>query len=263
MKAFRIGRKAAGHWINKTPPIRGGYQQFPSLASDASEKAAYTLHIESDDGVETQPVTPADDTLQIPADSLSPPDSPPRRDQGLGTACSRASSRCSRRAVSGERRFSDCDEKNPELPFLHDVEKEPLAPKPRLNMTPEEYTEFAIKQGQKFDSQDFPSLDLDVQQAITEKYMALHEQINEQGLYNCPYVEYGKESVRYLTLFALFIVTLRQEWYFTSAIFLGLFWVSIVPYKDLQPSPYLTHTSTKSCSLLTMLAIEQSLQFSP
>lgn len=234
MKAFRIGRKAAGHWINKTPPIRGGYQQVPSLASDASEKAAYTLHIQSDDGVETQDVTPANDTLQIPTDSLSPPDSPPRRDQGTGTACSRASSRCSRRAVSGERRFSDADEKNPELPFLHDVEKTPLAPKPRLNMTPEEYTEFAIKQGQKFDSQDFPSLDLEVQQAITEKYMALHEQISEQGLYNCNYLAYGKECIRYLSLFALFIVTLRQGWYVTSALFLGLFWVSTLSSKDAQ-----------------------------
>lgn len=230
MKAFRIGRKPAGHWINRTPPIRGGYQQLSSLASDASEKAAYTLHIQSDYGVEPQDATSdRGDSLQIPTDSLSPPDSPTRRDQGLGTACSRASSRCSRRAVSGERRFSAGDEKCPELPFLHDVEKEPLAPKSRFNMTPEEYTEFAIKQGQKFDSQDFPSLDLDVQQAITEKYMALHKEIEEQGLYTCPYIEYGKECVRYLSLFALFIVTLRQGWYLTSAIFLGLFWVSKSP----------------------------------
>ena len=31
--------------------------------------------------------------------------------------------------------------------------------------------------------------------------------------------------IRYTSLFVMFLFALRQEWYMTSAVFLGLFWV--------------------------------------
>ncbi len=72
---------------------------------------------------------------------------------------------------------------------------------------------------------DNPSLDPEVQAAIQRDYRALHEQIKAEGLYQCRYSEYAKESVRYGMLFAAFAGFLYCKWYLTSAIFLGLFWV--------------------------------------
>ena len=72
---------------------------------------------------------------------------------------------------------------------------------------------------------DNPSLDPETQAAITKEYRAMHEQIKDMGLYQCPYQEYGKEMIRYSILFGAFIALLRAEWYLTSAVFLGMFWV--------------------------------------
>lgn len=74
---------------------------------------------------------------------------------------------------------------------------------------------------------EWPSLDAETQRNITLEYRALHEQVKLHGLYNCRYSEYGKEMIRYSILFTAFLVLLRAEWYLTSAIFLGMFWVSI------------------------------------
>lgn len=70
-----------------------------------------------------------------------------------------------------------------------------------------------------------PSLDVETQKAIIEDYRALHQQIKDEGLYQCRYSEYAKESIRYALLFAAFAGLLYIKWYLTSAIFLGLFWV--------------------------------------
>lgn len=75
------------------------------------------------------------------------------------------------------------------------------------------------------EAQNYPSLDPKVQEEIARKYQLLHERVQDAGLYECPYIEYGKEMMRYSTLFTLFLVALRYEWYMTSAVFLGLFWV--------------------------------------
>jgi delta8-fatty-acid desaturase len=71
-----------------------------------------------------------------------------------------------------------------------------------------------------------PSLDAETQQQIIMDYRALHEQIKAEGLYQCNYSAYGWESIRYGTLFTAFAFLLYSEWYLTSALFLGLFWVS-------------------------------------
>jgi delta8-fatty-acid desaturase len=71
----------------------------------------------------------------------------------------------------------------------------------------------------------YPSLDSQTQEAITKEYRALHERVNNEGFYVCRYSEYGKDSIRYVVLFAAFLLFLNAKWYLTSAIFLGMFWV--------------------------------------
>lgn len=73
-----------------------------------------------------------------------------------------------------------------------------------------------------------PSLDVETQKAIIQDYRALHQQIKDEGLYQCRYSEYAKESIRYACLFAAFATLLYIKWYLTSAIFLGLFWVCLI-----------------------------------
>ena len=71
-----------------------------------------------------------------------------------------------------------------------------------------------------------PSIDPETQQQILLDYRELHEQIKAEGLYKCNYSAYGYESIRYATLFGSFAFLLYHQWYLTSALFLGLFWVS-------------------------------------
>lgn len=74
---------------------------------------------------------------------------------------------------------------------------------------------------------EWPALDLETQQSITREYQALHEEIKARGLYKCRYSNYAIESIRYAILFGAFLYFLRSQWYITSAIFLGLFWVCL------------------------------------
>lgn len=75
---------------------------------------------------------------------------------------------------------------------------------------------------------DNPSVDPDTQRAIVHEYRALHQQIKDEGLYQCRYGEYAKESVRYAALFGLFLYLVHVEWYLTSSLALGLFWVRLL-----------------------------------
>ncbi|KAG9590044.1 fatty acid/sphingolipid desaturase, partial [Aureobasidium melanogenum] len=73
-----------------------------------------------------------------------------------------------------------------------------------------------------------PSVDEHTQLAIAMDFRALHERVKNEGFYDCPYIEYGKELIRYSLLFSTFIYFLRAEWYLTSACFLGIFWQQIM-----------------------------------
>ncbi|RYN48430.1 Delta 8-(E)-sphingolipid desaturase [Alternaria tenuissima] len=75
---------------------------------------------------------------------------------------------------------------------------------------------------------DNPSLDVETQKAIVQNYRLLHQQFKDEGLYQCRYSEYAKESIRYGLLFAAFGGFLYIKWYMTSAVFLGLFWQQIM-----------------------------------
>ena len=90
------------------------------------------------------------------------------------------------------------------------------------------YTDWAEHQEIDKDNQGYPSLDPAVQQDITQKYRALHQRVHDEGFYNCPYLEYGKEAARYALLFGASMLALRHGWYVTSAFFLGLFWHQIM-----------------------------------
>jgi hypothetical protein len=91
----------------------------------------------------------------------------------------------------------------------------------------DDYISRAVQGEINSDMKDFPSLDMQTQREINLKYRALHDRVAREGFYQCRYSEYGKEAIRYTTLFALFLLTLRSGWYITSAAFLGLFWVGV------------------------------------
>lgn len=98
-------------------------------------------------------------------------------------------------------------------------------------LSPTEYTAWAVEQDIERDLTDYPSLEPAVQQDITRKYRALHQKVQDMGYYDCPYLEYGKECIRYVTLFIGFITLLRAEWYIASGICLGVFWVRPRPFR--------------------------------
>ena len=83
----------------------------------------------------------------------------------------------------------------------------------------------AVEQAFDVDVKDYPSVDRGTQQRIVRKYRELHNKVKREGYYHCQYKEYAKELSRYVTIFAIFLVSLRAGWYITSAAFLGLFWV--------------------------------------
>ncbi|EHK47020.1 hypothetical protein TRIATDRAFT_217433 [Trichoderma atroviride IMI 206040] len=93
---------------------------------------------------------------------------------------------------------------------------------------PVQYTDWAVQQGVDEGMRDYPSVDPAVQQGIVNRYRALHQQIRDEGLYSCRYIEYGKEMIRYTSLFIGFLTALYFEWYMTSAVMLGLFWHQIM-----------------------------------
>lgn len=76
-----------------------------------------------------------------------------------------------------------------------------------------------------FDKAKYPSLDLQTQDEIVQKYRALHERLEAEGLYKCNYWSgYGVECIRYSIAFVLFILCLRTGWYITAAFPLGFLW---------------------------------------
>lgn len=209
MVAYRIGRKPMGPWISKTPPIRGGIfrksslhtePEIPDMSISDPESSSDTDDY-SDELSSTN--TPAS-LSQCSSPSLSSIDGPGARIPGLSLGLGQKGLR--RRIASSSASSVG-------------------AASPPTNC-PVKYTDWAVQQGIEKGLRDYPSLDPKVQQGVVNRYRALHQQIRDEGLYNCRYVEYGKEMLRYTTLFACFLFALHHGWYMTSAVFLGLFWVS-------------------------------------
>lgn len=189
MNRFCIGR-VAGNWINMAPPIQGG------------------VYRTNDEGNEDDTDVSLDDDASVITDS--------------GIDCGTASDNSSVTDL-----LSSDDEKD-------GLRKRKTA-KGRAEkaitveaMTPAQFVSSAVQAEIDADLAKYPSLDYETQRDIAVRFQALHQRIRDENYYQCRYREYGKEMVRYLSLFALFIYTLRKEWYFVSACFLGLFWHQIM-----------------------------------
>ncbi|KAJ7601218.1 delta 8-sphingoloid desaturase protein [Mycena floridula] len=65
----------------------------------------------------------------------------------------------------------------------------------------------------------------EVQARHSAAYKRLHQRVIEAGLYDTPYLTgYGPEVLRYVLLGSLSAFAYRNNWFITSALFLGLMW---------------------------------------
>lgn len=215
MKTYRIGRVRLP-WTNLEPPIRAGpdaYRNF-SHANDVN----IVVDDEVDQVIVETATTVSDsddqaDSSSIFSANLSPGEPLSSRNSSVGP--DETESDCKRRdaftttstLAAGPDAASSC----------------PINAK---NLSREAYTAAMEKKEIADGIRDYPSLDTATQQTIRTEYDALHQRIKDQGLYDCPYSEYGKELIRYSMLFFSFIYLVHVGWYLTSSVFLGLFWVS-------------------------------------
>ncbi|KAF5676613.1 delta-5 delta-6 fatty acid desaturase [Fusarium heterosporum] len=177
-----------GSWVNRTPPIRGGI--FRKDAPDEKEIELSDSSVASD--------ADADET------------------SSLSDAVSSASEACSTTGidVKGSEGLKQRGAKIQEN---------------RKRTATLTVANAGVAREIQHDLETFPSpSDARVQRDIARKYQLLHQKVHDMGLYKCPYIDYGKELARYTTLFALFGLALHNEWYITSAMFLGLFWHQIM-----------------------------------
>ncbi|KAK1751382.1 fatty acid desaturase-domain-containing protein [Echria macrotheca] len=198
MKAFRIGLKPPGIWTNTTPPIRGGVykkRQGTDTVDDVSD---------SEDSLLSETVASLFDS------SIS---------SSLASLTSNE---------SDIDRLSVKDKATPILKMSQRDPDDPLSAETMFTGSPAAFTDWAENQDIDRDLREYPSVCPAVQQEIARKYKTLHQRVHDEGFYDCPYLEYGKEMARYTSLFAAFIVALRCEWYMSSAFFLGLFWHQIM-----------------------------------
>ena len=198
MKRYCIGR-IVGQWKNMTPPIQGGVYQVQEEDDTESSSDIPSIIIDDDKQDSGIDCDTASDTSSI---DLSIKKGPHKRlVYGHDNAIERIDS-----AVD----IAYKDETTTRL------------------RSPAEYVANTVQEEIDADVAKYPSLDFDTQRDIALKFEALHQRVKDEGFYQCRFIEYGKEMVRYSTLFALFIFTLKKEWYFVSACFLGLFWHQIM-----------------------------------
>ena len=208
MNKYRIGRIAIDEpWVNFNPPIRGGIFR-PITTHDSTSDDEDSGSDLSSSSLDYSSATSLEDVDPVPSASALY-----RRHSNVAKPAAR---HLSLSGASDPK--STIDDKTDAL----------FSSSNRVHQTPTSYTTSVEQEEIDRDLEHYPSLDLSTQQNITLKYQQLHQRIKDEGLYDCRYREYGKEFLRYSLFFALFIVTLRSEWYMTSACFLGLFWHQIM-----------------------------------
>lgn len=191
-----------GHWTNLTPPIRGGVY---SLISD-------------EDTTDIDDLSDAS-TLCTRTTSL---DIDPTKDEV-------------RERLGYDPELDDGSQDEQTHLQVPGRRRKASARQSPILITPEAYIAKAM-QGEIADSlRDYPSLDDATQRSISSAYQDLHQQVKDHGYYSCRYSEYAKEITRYLIIFSLFATALYCQWYFTSAAFLGLFWVSETSHRPTPP----------------------------
>lgn len=251
MKAYRIARVRLP-WTNLVPPIRAGPDAYRNFSHE-NGGSEISINAVSDDEVVMETASTSSesddqaDSASIFSANLSPSEPLSSRTSSVGPE--ETESDCKRRDVrsttsdtnaAGSKTASSC----------------PINPK---NLSREAYTAAMERKEISDGIRDYPSLDDATQHEIRAEYEILHQRVKDQGLYTCAYSEYGKEMIRYSMLFSAFLYLLHIEWYITSSVFLGLFWVSsslsMTPTPDSMTD---RKSSNKSCSLRTTAVTEGS-----
>lgn len=206
MNKYRIGR-IDEPWVNFTPPIRGGIfrdnieaaRDGPDDEDSEDDSSTWSSRLESTNSSTTSidSITSGDVCSSVMRNSHS--------DEGLDLYFSSVHQDRTKERTNQSLNAQSNDHQR---------------------LSPQDYTSSAVQKAIDDDVRDYPSLDAGTQRAITLKYQVLHQRVKDEGFYDCHYIEYGKEIIRYTLLFSLFFTSLRAEWYLTSACFLGLFWVS-------------------------------------
>jgi sphingolipid 8-(E)-desaturase len=196
MKAFRIGRKPPGIWTNRTPPIRGGVftkddEEIPLMTVDTLDSSE-------------------DSSITDSADGLS--------ETSLPTSLSSI----------GSDTGDDVEKPGRASPWKEVSDQAGSPPSKVFVGNPIAFTAWAEQQDITRDMASYPPVDPVTQQNIAMKYKALADRVQAEGYYECRYIEYGREAVRYTLLFTLTMVGLYKEWYMSSAFFLGLFWHQVM-----------------------------------
>lgn len=190
MHKYQIGR-VEGQWQDFVPPIQGG--QFRSRTGDA----AIEPRVEEQDSSE-------EDRSAEPSPIFEP------------------SARRSRR-LRKRRGSSDADSET-SATSLESFELDKPSIDTQGQLTLEQLTNEALQR----DLDVFPSLDATTQRTIVEKYRALDERIKAEGLYQCNYVDYFIETMRYSLLAGLAYFFLQKQWFALSGVFLGVLWHQLV-----------------------------------
>lgn len=242
MKAYRIGR-VQQPWTNLVPPIRAAtantnvewknqeplpapQEQIASLppSSNTSESGQGETDDSDDASIFSKVISSSNSSVGVSDEEAEPLlKCPESNAQGEGLEASVLR----RRNIIQQQQ----EEQDVEVLLAATDDSETVPTTTSLfnkNLSRAAFTA-ALEQKEVADGiRSYPSLDPETQQSIRREYAALHKIVQDQGLYNCPYAEYGKEMIRYSALFAAFLSLLRAEWYLTSAIFLGLFWQQIM-----------------------------------
>ncbi|KAK0383479.1 hypothetical protein NLU13_9390 [Sarocladium strictum] len=228
IKAFRIGRKPAGPWTNMTPPIRGGVYRKPQTIDASPDLIIDRAYLsETDSSVSDSESSSSPHSAK---DGLAPLDD----QRSLASSVTSVYNSSDDDSVEALKKkvCSASDLLGPDMTGLRQRALPPPAREAKLDairrLSPTEYTAWAVEQDIDRDLSEYPSLEPAVQQDITQKYRDLHQKVQDMGYYECPYTEYGKECIRYITLFTGFITLLHYEWYIASAICLGVFWQQIM-----------------------------------
>lgn len=205
MKAYRIGRVQLP-WTNLVPPIHGGVHRRLTDDNDDTEVDLESIAPSNSDSAEVSSLFSAQ-REPVSSDEDEP-------EQVATTEVEKTDREGDASQVRLRIKSHPTGPTNPDA-----------SPLPMEKLSPEAYTA-AMEQKEIADSvRKYPSLDQDTQDAIRAEYRALHKLVQENGLYECHYSEYGKEAIRYAIIFSCFLFFLRIEWYIPSACFLGFFWV--------------------------------------
>jgi delta8-fatty-acid desaturase len=198
IKRYRIGR-TVGQWKNMTPPIQGGIyhtKEEDDAGAPPGDASIITDDDQQDSGINCDTTF---DTSSV--------DLPLKK-------------RLCKQLSHGQDNAIERVDSAVDVAHKHTATT-------RLR-SPAELVANTVQQEIDADIAKYPSLDFDTQRDIALRFEVLHQRVKNEGFYQCRFIEYGKEILRYSALFALFIFTLKTAWYFASACFLGLFWHQIM-----------------------------------